>query len=200
MANFDTAYDITMAHEGGYDNNPNDVGGETYKGISRKFHPYWPGWDIIDAAKDLPDFPNSLYTNETLDKLTREFFKTNFWDIVRGDEIPSQIIANELFDTGVNMNHIRAVLFLQKALNVLNKNGKLYADISTDGRFGNGTLSALESCLDLGGESILYKIINVLQGNHYIEYMMKNPAQEMFARGWFARVDFVKQKEIKSDE
>jgi len=34
MANFEQSYAITMGHEGGYDNDPDDVGGETYKGVS----------------------------------------------------------------------------------------------------------------------------------------------------------------------
>ena len=43
MANFDEAFALTMKSEGGYANNPNDTGGETYKGVSRKNHPKWNG-------------------------------------------------------------------------------------------------------------------------------------------------------------
>jgi len=35
---------------------------------------------------------------------------------------------------------------------------------------------------------ILLKIMNVLQGMHYISYMNKSPVQEKYARGWFGRV------------
>lgn len=41
--------------EGRYVNNPSDPGGETYCGISRVYHPAWPGWATIDAAKQLID-------------------------------------------------------------------------------------------------------------------------------------------------
>jgi lysozyme family protein len=192
MANFDNAYNITLGHEGGYVNNPVDKGKETYKGISRKYHPNWPGWVIIDAAKSMPTFPKALYTNPVLDKLTKDFYKDTFWDTFQGDLIPSQVIANELFDTGVNMGQDDAVRFLQRSLNALNRRGKLYPNISVDGKFGNNTLKSLKDCLSLGDELLLYKMINTLQGVHYIERTEEDESQEDFTRGWFNRVEFIK--------
>lgn len=37
MAIFNSAFKITMGNEGGYANNPDDSGGETYAGIARNF-------------------------------------------------------------------------------------------------------------------------------------------------------------------
>jgi lysozyme family protein len=193
MADFDVAYDITLAHEGGYDNDPDDAGGETYKGVARKYYPTWAGWAIIDAAKEEPNFPENLKDNVVLDSMIREFYKINYWNRVGGDDLSEQLLANELFDTGVNMGVSRAVEFLQKALNVLNKNGKLYDDIGEDGKFGNDTVNALSAYLSTDSVNLLLKIINVLQGMHYINYMIKNPTQEKYARGWFNRVEFVKK-------
>ena len=46
MANFDEAYDMVLANEGGYSNDTTDLGGETYKGISSRYYssllPYLP--------------------------------------------------------------------------------------------------------------------------------------------------------------
>lgn len=193
MADFDTAYNITLAHEGGYDNDPDDAGGETYKGVARKYYPTWAGWAIIDAAKEEPNFPESLKDNIVLDSMIREFYKINYWNRFDGDSLSEQLLANEIFDTGVNMGVSRAVEFLQKALNVLNRNGKLYDDIGEDGKFGNDTLNALGAYLSTDSVNLLLKIINVLQGMHYINYMTKNPTQEKYARGWFNRVEFVKK-------
>ena len=50
MANFIKSYEITCKHEGGYSFDPDDAGGETYKGISRRFNPQWSGWKIIDYS------------------------------------------------------------------------------------------------------------------------------------------------------
>lgn len=51
MADFDKAYFRTCKFEGGYANDKNDSGGETYKGISRVHNPKWGGWKIIDSYK-----------------------------------------------------------------------------------------------------------------------------------------------------
>ena len=55
-ASFKPAFDATMRNEGGYGNDPQDPGGETYRGIARKFHSKWEGWTTIDALDhDNPD-------------------------------------------------------------------------------------------------------------------------------------------------
>ena len=192
MANFDAGFNKTMKNEGGYSFDPNDAGGETFKGVSRVFFPQWPGWKIIDSAKSSSDFPKNLNSDEDLQQMIRDFYKKNFWDTIRLDEIDSQTIAEELFDTGVNMGINRAKKFLQQTLNFLNKNEELYDDLEEDGIFGKRTFDALDIILKRGEESLLYKILNVLQANHYLTYMMKSPTQERFARGWFSRVEFLK--------
>ena len=102
--------------------------------------------------------------------------------------IPSQMIAEELFDTGVNMGIHRSVRFLQESLNLLNRNQKNYEDIKEDGLLGPGTLNALEIYLENDDSPFLLKIMNILQGHHYIEYMRRQPNQEKYARGWLKRI------------
>ena len=193
MANFHEAYQITKKYEGGYANDKDDVGQETYKGVSRRYHPSWAGWKIIDSYKGKPNFLNNIYNDGELEKLVLMFYKDKFWDVNLLDECPSQDIANEMFDTGVNMGPRRAATFLQRALNVLNKNGELYSDIVEDGAIGKATLKALGLCLAYRGDLYVHKILNILQGNHYIEFMKKSPVQEKFAYGWLDRVDFIKK-------
>jgi lysozyme family protein len=192
MTNFEKSCKKTLNFEGDYSNDFADAGGETFKGISRVFFPQWPGWKIIDSAKSSSDFPKNLNSDEDLQQMIRDFYKKNFWDTIRLDEIDSQNIAEELFDTGVNMGINRAKKFLQQALNFLNKNEELYDDLGEDGIIGERTLDALDIILKRGEEALLYKILNVLQANHYLTYMMKSPTQEKFARGWFSRVEFLK--------
>lgn len=192
MANFNEAYNITLGHEGGYVHDPDDAGGETYKGIARRYHPSWYGWTIIDSLKVQPGFPHTAYQDANLDRSVREFYKQYYWDVNLLDRLSDQQIANEMFDTGVNMGTGRAAKFLQQALNLLNKNGKIYADIVVDGAMGPNTLRAAEECLSYRGNEYLYKIMNILQGQHYINYMTKSPTQEKYAYGWLKRVDFIK--------
>ena len=53
-------------------------------------------------------------------------------------------------------------------------------------------MTALNQYLAIDDESFLVKVINILQGMHYIDYMTKSPTQEKFARGWLKRVSINK--------
>ncbi|KKL21999.1 hypothetical protein LCGC14_2439810, partial [marine sediment metagenome] len=97
-------------------------------------------------------------------------------------------IANEVFDTAVNMGVARSVKFLQSGLNLLNRNQINYPDIVEDGKFGRATMNALNSYSYMDDESHLLKILNILQGMHYIEYAKKSATQERYMRGWLKRV------------
>jgi len=193
MAEFMEAYKITLKHEGGYCNDEDDAGGETYKGIARNYNKTWKGWSIVDQHKQRSGFPESAYNDTNLDKEVHAFYKERYWDVNLLDDVDSQPVANEMFDTGVNMGVGRAGKFLQQALNLLNNNGKRWDDIVEDGDVGKNTLKALNACLAFRGDETLYKILNVLQGMHYINYMTKSPTQEKYAYGWFNRVDFIKK-------
>ena len=188
MADFKEAFELTLAHEGGYAKDPDDRGGETYKGIARRYNPGWPGWGRIDKAKKQRGFPQTLNADPALQIEVAAFYRSHYWDKFQGDSIPVQAIANELFDTAVNLGVARAIEFFQRALNVLNRAGALYDDLVTDGVFGTKSLAALRAYLKKDKPDYLLKILNVLQGMHYIEFMTRSPLQEKFARGWLNRV------------
>jgi lysozyme family protein len=189
MAKFQPAFERTLANEGGYVNDPKDAGGETYKGIARRHHPAWPGWARLDKARKAKGFPKGLAADAALQAEVAALYKQHYWDPFQGDAIPAQAIANELFDSAVNLGLGRAVEFLQRALNVLNRNQALYDDLVEDGDFGPRSLAALRAYLKNDPPATLLKVLNILQGMHYIEYMNQSPIQEKFARGWFARVE-----------
>ncbi len=187
MANFKDAYKKTMHHEGGYVDDPDDSGGETYKGVARKKNPTWRGWALIDAHKGQSDFPSCLDDDDDVLDAVMELYKKKYWDCYRADEL-TQAVAEELFDTGVNMGTRRAAEFFQHSLNALNRNGQTYGDIAVDGAVGSGTIRAYKS-LPSKDNALLLKFLNVLQGARYISIMDRNPTQEKYARGWFNRVE-----------
>jgi lysozyme family protein len=188
MASFDQALPEVLAYEGGYVNDPDDRGGETYKGVARRLNGDWAGWRRVDRARRERGFPASLERDRELQRLVREFYKQRYWNQFQGDAIPEQAVADELFDTAVNLGVARAVTFLQRALNVLNRNGTLYPDLVDDGAFGPRSLAALNTYLARDTAALLLKVLNILQGMHYIEFMTRSPVQEKFARGWLKRV------------
>lgn len=172
-----------MAIEGGYVDNPNDKGGETYAGISRNYFPLWSGWRIIDNLKGRPDFLPALKKNTELQVAKESFYRVNFWNVLKLDQVQDQAIATELFDLGTNCGTKIAALFLQRALNVLNKRAKFYPDIVIDGSIGGGTLAALSKA----NQGDVLKCIVALQGAKYIGIAENNESQEEFMAGWIRR-------------
>lgn len=122
MANFNIEFDRLILSEGGYVNDPDDAGGETYLGISRRNNPRWRGWVIIDEAKKSvtkrKNLTAVLKQNYELTNLARRLYKNNYWDIIELDDIPSQDIAHELFDTCVNCGVASAIRIAQQILDM----------------------------------------------------------------------------------
>lgn len=95
---FADAFERLMLHEGGYVNDPNDPGGETRWGISKRSYPH------LDIRS-----------------LTREqaavIYRRDFWDRVHADKLPDGV-AFQMFDFAVNSGIETAVRALQRALDV----------------------------------------------------------------------------------
>lgn len=178
MATFETSFAKTSVHEGMYANNSLDRGGETYRGISRKFWPGWKGWKEVDLLRAQGKTGNAIRSKK-LDGLVDDFYKDNFWRPLGCDGIQSQIIADEMFDTGVNMGVKQAVRFLQEALVISGLN------ISIDGRIGPKTLAATNGA----DTEILLRLLNILQGEKYLQIVRADPSQRLFLRGWLRRAD-----------
>lgn len=87
-----------MRFEGDYVNDPEDPGGETKFGISKRSHP-----DLDIKAL-------------TTDK-AKEIYLTDYWMKCRCDQMP-QPIAFVLFDSAVNQGPQTAVKLLQQALEI----------------------------------------------------------------------------------
>lgn len=200
MTDFKPAYELTLANEGGYSNDPRDRGGETWKGIARKMHPEWPGWEIVDETKAhtiVTQIGFALSKDQELDELVQAFYKAEFWNKLLLDQIASQDIANELFDTAINQGTVIATKQLQEALNLLNNNQKHYSDINEDGKMGNDTLKAFRAYMltaNFPGRSTdrnvrtILKLMNGLQAARYAEICENNPDQEVYFYGWVNRI------------
>lgn len=186
MANFQTAFEIVKKNEGGYANDKDDSGGETYRGISRNNFPGWQGWAIVDRVKLKPGNIDTLLNSETeLQTAVLKFYKSEFWDTLSLDNINDQSICTELFDTGVNMGTGIAAVFLQDSLNITNNNAKDYPDLKVDGKIGAVTVGYTNNHKR---PADVLKTLNVMQGNRYIEICKRNPKMEKFYRSWLSRV------------
>lgn len=184
------AWPVLSVIEGDYSNDPNDTGGETFRGIARKKNPNWVGWTRVDALRSDPAFPGTALADAGLNQMVVDFYRAEFWTRVGADDMPPAL-ALDVFDCGVNCGQGAAVKMLQRVLNVMNKGGVLYADISADGQWGPGSRAALDGYLRTRGDlSLLIVAFNCLQGAHYVECAERREANETYAFGWFKnRID-----------
>ena len=172
----DALVDALIDREGGYVEDAADRGGSTCFGIT----------EAVARANGYAGPMRQLPHDEAA-----AIYKHLYWFRPRFDEVAkrSARIAAELFDTGANMGPAVAVTFLQRALTALNRNGKDYPDLVPDGRIGPATLAALDSFFTLrgsGGETVLLRALEALQGERYLRLAERRPANEAFLYGWLA--------------
>lgn len=172
----DGLIDAVIDREGGYGDHPADRGRATRWGITEavaRQHGY---------TGPMRDFPRAA---------AAAIYRRQYWQEPGFDAVATRapIVAAELFDTGINMGPAAAVGFLQRALNALNRGATDYPDMVVDGRIGRMTLSALGLFLarrSPGGEAVLLKAIEALQGERYLSLAEARPANEAFLYGWLA--------------
>lgn len=176
MANFEKSYAKTERFEGGYANNPNDRGGETYKGIARNMWPQWGGWKIIDRYKGAPlsskQMTAALGGSVELEDMVEAFYRANFWNPIMGDDIANQLVADNIYDFAVNSGASRAVRYAQRIVGTVE-----------DGVMGRVTVRAINKNIhdfvpDYKAQRLAFvrKIVD------------RDETQSVFIKGWENRV------------
>jgi len=115
--NFDTAINRVLKSEGGYVNDPNDPGGETIWGISRRSFPNFNGGDFKNATREQ----------------AVEVYRVAFWAMVRADLMP-EALQYQALDFAVNSGVDVATRKLQDA-----------AGVADDGYWGPVTRAAIDA-------------------------------------------------------
>lgn len=160
--------------EGGYVNNPVDRGGPTNFRITQRV-------------------ARTNGYNGDMKALTKEralgIYRALYWTKPGFSEVAarSELIGEEIFDAGVNVGVTRASEWLQRVLNVMNMGGTHYADIKVDGDIGPATLKALDAYLAKRGrvgETVMLRLLDALQGSHYLSLAERAGSQEAFMFGW----------------
>lgn len=98
QANFRKAFGALVDNEGGYVNDPEDPGGETKFGISKR------------------SYPNLDIKNLTIER-AQDIYYQDYWLPCHCDSLP-YAVAFEVLDAAVNHGQPKAIMLLQQALNV----------------------------------------------------------------------------------
>ena len=161
MSNFNKSLQYVLKKEGGHVNDPDDSGGETYKGVARKIWPEWDGWKFVDAK----DWGKA-------DSCLGSFYKDNFWDKCKLDLVEDDEIATSIFDFAVNAGYKTSVTLAQKA-----------AGCYADGVVGEKTISAINEC-DRDDFLAAFALVKIAR---YVSICKRNPSQRKYFYGWVCR-------------
>lgn len=176
------AVERTVKIEGGFVDNPLDRGGPTNLGITLPTLDRWYRQELNRPA-----------TLEDLKSLNHEGARQLYCDLYWNDgRLPCQDIADwweplswECFDSAVLHGPRQSGFFLQRALNLLNKQGTVVADLKVDGWAGRSTLTAMQAVGRLPrGQEALLLAVNIEQAAFLRNLAMEDPTQEEFYRGW----------------
>jgi len=153
MADFNKAIEKTLVNEGGYVFDPDDAGGETKYGISKR---YYPSVDIKNLTQDE----------------AKAIYKRDYWDRLKADDIESQNVAFDLFDTAVNMGVRTASKIMQ-----------LCVDSHPDGIIGAKTLHNINNTQ----EELLLLRFRVAKIARYVHITQIRPKNKKYLIGWINR-------------
>lgn len=184
MKDFLRAWAKTGRSEGGYVDNPKDSGGATNHGITEQVaraHGY------VGHMRDLPK------------ERATEIAKLQYWDIMKLDAVAalSPAVAEEMFDSGFLCGQATVVAWLQRLLNVGNRQQLDYPDVKADGLMGALSIAAMKAFLKrrgTNGEVVLYNALNGLQSAYLTQLAERREKDEEFWFGWqLNRIDFLKR-------
>jgi len=161
--NWDACFAMVLKHEGGFVNHPKDPGGMTNLGVTRT------NWELY-LDRDVTEADMRALTPE----MVKPFYKKNYWDRIRGDELPSGV-DYAAYDLAVNSGTGRAAKYLQRI-----------AGVTDDGVIGPQSLKAIQKCdAESAIDALCDMRMNFLKGLNTFD---------TFGKGWTIRVNDVKAK------
>ena len=129
---FDEIIDHVLEHEGGYVNDPKDLGGETKYGITKRFYP------DVDIK------------NLTVEE-AKQIYYDDYWVKNKVPQMPDNL-KHIYFDMCINQGKGTAVKVLQRAVN--SKGG----DLEVDGGLGPKTIEAINKYKPCDNRTRCYRL------------------------------------------
>lgn len=169
MANSSKLVPFILQWEGGFVNDPDDLGGATNMGVTI---------GTYEAYCRKKGYPRP--TIERLKNLTKEdwaeIFKTMYWDRWKADGINSQAVANIVVDW-VWASGVHGIKRPQKLLGVV-----------ADGLVGAKTIAAINAA----DPRKLFDAIKADRAKFIDEICKARPKNEKYRKGWMNRINAIK--------
>lgn len=171
---FDRRIQQIVAKEGHYTNDSADRGGETIWGITH-----------TTARAFGYTGPMRVMTRQT----AIDIYRLRYWYAPGLDRIEAidPPVALKLLDWAITSGPGVGVKALQRALNLLNKEGSSYPDVTVDGAAGALTRAALQAFVAARGREgrlVLLGMLAAQQSCFYMAIAESRPTSERFEYGW----------------
>lgn len=165
--NYDEAIRLLLISEGGNDDDPQDPGGRTSRGILQS---EWNVW-----RRTHPNLPEDVW--EAPQDQVIAIYKQNYWDKLRCDDLPSGV-DYAVFDYGVNSGIVRAAKVLQN-----------FVGVEQDGEIGPLTIAATNK---IDPKQLITSICD-----QRLTFLQGLGTWGRFGRGWARRVKEVKDTSLQ---
>ncbi|MCF6301932.1 MAG: glycoside hydrolase family 108 protein [Devosiaceae bacterium] len=177
MTRFEQCLAHVLRHEGGYVDHPNDPGGATNFGITRKTLARWrgvkPWWKLSKSE-----------VRRIKSKEIEAIYRARYWRRCGAPGMPKGLDL-ALFDFAVNSGPSRAVKTLQSIVGSLR-----------DGVVGPITLAAVRRAnSNIGAHALINQLCQ-----RRLVFLRRLPAFSIFGRGWSRRVQSVRQAALRAAE
>lgn len=169
IGNFEPCFKAVLKHEGGFANHPEDPGGMTNLGVTKRV---WEEWMMPQPVTEAD-------MRALTPALVAPLYKNRFWDVCKCDHLPSGL-DYVVFDLAVNSGTRRAAKFLQSAVGV-----------GADGIIGPATLRAVATSALTSKE-----LIDIICDRRERFYRSLD-GFPTFGRGWLRRCEEVRQKALE---
>lgn len=170
---YEKDYHLIFEHlkefEGHYVNDPDDLGGETYMGITRKNHPDFKIWNKLDTLT-YKEKRSYRATEEEIEDI-KSLYYVRYWMGYRCNAINNPGLRCMLFDFVVGSGRY-GVMELQKVLGV-----------SVDGKIGNMTIGMANSKGSRNDILLQYKN----NRDAYYHRISRYKNNKKYLRGWLRR-------------
>ena len=169
-ANFKQCLDLLLVSEGGNDDDPEDNGGRTSRGITQR------EYDAYRASR--PNLPSDVW--QAPQEAIEEIYDISYWQ-PWCPQLPDGV-DYVFFDVSVLHGPGKAAIWLQQALGV-----------KADGHIGVITLARLKSA----APSEVISAMTELRRAHFNGIVANKPTQRKFLKGWLARAERVGTDALK---
>lgn len=185
MSDFHVSIRVVLQHEGGWVNDPNDLGAETNFGISTLIIKRIQARDkMTDAQMEqyLGINPGTIYKpgylkceNRFTISAASAIYEKEFWLPIY-NSITDQTAATKIFDFAVNAGADHAHPVAQKAANDCGQN------IVVDGALGPDSVAAINA----SGSAFIQAMANEMVA-YYKQIVVKRPQNAKFLPNWLHR-------------